>query len=235
MPSKPQIEPLRLHIQGTRVKVAIRVSRRARRIALKVDWRGEVSLTIPVRSSRQAALDFAQTQGSWLKERLAAVPSQVAFADGAKLPLLGRSAIIRHRPEARRGVWREGSVICVSGELENLPRRVTEWLRKEAKRELSERARAKALRIGRPILAVKVSDMASRWGSCSAAGAMSFSWRLILAPEPVIDYVVAHEVAHLKELNHGPRFWALVDKLAIDVEGSRAWLSRHGVELHRYG
>ena len=235
MPSKPPAQPFRLHIEGTRVKVAIRVSKRARRIALKVDWRGEVSLTIPVRASRQAALDFAQTQGSWLKERLAAVPSQVAFADGARLPILGTKMTIRHHPEARRGVWVEGNQICVSGEAEHLPRRVTEWLRREARRELMKRAKAKASSIGRELLSIKVSDMASRWGSCSASGAMSFSWRLILAPPFVLDYLAAHEVAHIVHMNHSAQFWKLARRLHPETDRAEVWLKIHGANLHRYG
>ena len=102
-------------------------------------------------------------------------------------------------------------------------------------RNRSRRARLYAARIGKTVSRVTVRDTKSRWGSCSAAGALSFSWRLILAPEPVLDYVVAHEVAHLVEMNHGPRFWRLVRAMIADPSAQRAWLRRHRAELLSYG
>jgi predicted metal-dependent hydrolase len=112
---------------------------------------------------------------------------------------------------------------------------VTDFLRHEARRELSARAGEKAQRIARRPGRISIRDTQSRWGSCSSDGDISFSWRLILAPEPVLDYVVAHEVSHLVHLDHGPRFWALVEKLAAEVAGPRRWLRRNGGALLRYG
>jgi predicted metal-dependent hydrolase len=126
--------------------------------------------------------------------------------------------------------------VIVPGAPEHLPRRLTDFLKAEARREIAARAAAKAATLGRPIAALTLRDTRSRWGSCSRSGRVAFSWRLILAPEWVLDYVVAHEVAHLAELNHGPRFWTACAGLTdSDVKTARAWLKRHGAELHAYG
>ncbi len=125
--------------------------------------------------------------------------------------------------------------IRVRGDPLHLPRRVRDHLARLARDELARRARPLADRIGCQIARVNVRDTKSRWGSCSANGNLSFSWRLILAPEAVVDYVVAHEVAHLVEMNHGPRFWRLVDRLAPGNARQRAWLNRHRARLLSYG
>jgi predicted metal-dependent hydrolase len=125
--------------------------------------------------------------------------------------------------------------IRVRGDPAHLPRRVRDHLTALAKRDFAARARAAATRIGKSVSRVGVRDPRSRWGSCSSKGSLSFSWRLVLAPDSVVDYVVAHEVAHLIEMNHGPRFWRLVASLVSDVDKSRAWLRRHRNELLSYG
>jgi hypothetical protein len=132
-------------------------------------------------------------------------------------------------------VTRVDGEIRVRGDPAHLPRRVRDYLIGVARQEMTRRARLLADRIGRRITRVTVRDTTSRWGSCSATGCLSFSWRLILAPESVLDYVVAHEVAHLAEMNHGPRFWGLVRSMTLDHEGPRAWLNRHRSRLWAYG
>ncbi len=125
--------------------------------------------------------------------------------------------------------------IRVRGGPEPVARRVRDHLARLAGQELTRRARLHAATIGRKVTRITVRDTKSRWGSCSAAGSLSFSWRLIMAPEPVLDYVVAHEVAHLIEMNHGPRFWKLVRTMVVDPDSQRAWLKRHRAELLSYG
>jgi predicted metal-dependent hydrolase len=124
--------------------------------------------------------------------------------------------------------------LCVSGQIEHAPRRLRDWLIKEAHEELTKRVAVHSSNLGLKASRVSVRDQTSRWGSCSSARVLSFSWRLILAPTFVLDYVAAHEVAHLKEMNHGPRFWALVRKTNPRMEEARRWLKKHGAELHRY-
>lgn len=228
-----------LWLDGRAVRLVCRVSARARRITLRVDAKsGAVQLTLPRGVSRAEGLGFAERHGDWLRRRLSDLPEAVPFAAGAEIPLLGRPHVIRHAPGARRGVWRENDAILVSGDPEFLPRRVADFLKREAKREIQARAQAKAARLpakARPLRRVILRDTRSRWGSCAQSGDLNFSWRLFLAPEIVCDYVVAHEVAHLAEMNHGPRFWRLVGELTESVSEAKSWLRREGAALHRYG
>jgi predicted metal-dependent hydrolase len=123
----------------------------------------------------------------------------------------------------------------VSGRLEHAARRLRDWLFDEARRDLDARVIVHARAIGVAPKRIVVRDQATRWGSCSTTGSLSFSWRLILAPEHILDYVAAHEVAHLAQMNHGPKFWALVARLMPDMKEAKAWLQVYGLDLHQYG
>lgn len=221
-----------------RREIPLVVSRnpRARRITLRLDGlSGEVRLVLPKRMALTEGLDFAKEKADWLIEQIDALPERVPFAEGAIIPVLGRDHVIRHLPGARAGVWREEGAIFVSGFAEHVGRRVTDFLKSEARDEIGPRARAQAAAIEREVSRLTVRHMSSRWGSCGSDGALCFCWRLILAPEPVLDYVVAHEVAHLRYMNHGPRFWKLVARLAPEAAGAKAWLKAHGDRLLAYG
>jgi predicted metal-dependent hydrolase len=221
---------------GLGVPVAVRVSERARRLSLRVDAAARgVELVLPRRFSERTALGFVAAHRGWIAARVAAMPPARRFADRGMVPLFGQLHRIRHVGE--RGappVTIADGEIRVSGDPAHLPRRVRDHLTALAKREFAARARLLAAQIGKSVTRVGVRDPKSRWGSCSSQGALSFSWRLIFAPEAVIDYVVAHEVAHLVEMNHGPRFWRLVATLVPDTAGPRAWLRRHRLELLSY-
>lgn len=225
-----------LDVEGRPVAMAIRRNLRARRLYLRVDPAdADIELILPRNVAIEEGLRFAREKRDWVAARLAAIPVRQPFADGATIPLLDESLTIRHRPDARGAVRRDGADLIVTGAAEHLPRRVRDWLKREAKHVLAARSRDVAARIGRRIAHVRVGDPKSRWGSCSAKGRLAYSWRLILAPSLVLDYVVAHEVAHLVEHNHGRRFWKLVDELATEAETGKAWLRRHGAVLLRYG
>ena len=213
----------------------VRRSRRARRFLLHVDVAGAAELVIPRRAAFADGMAFAREKAGWIESHLARVPRPVPFADGHRIPLLGESLRIRHVEQLFEDFWRQRSDLFVACAQPELPRRVESWLRAEAGRQIRARARDKADVIDRRIARISLRDTRSQWGSCSHNGNLNFSWRLVMAPEPVLDYVVAHEVAHLAELNHTRRFWNVVDGLCDDVDGSRAWLRRHGAELHRYG
>jgi predicted metal-dependent hydrolase len=216
--------------------VQLRMSPTARRVSLRVDASaGVVVLVVPKRVSVARAADFAEKNRAWIGRKLAGLPTPVAFADGAEVPLGGVPHRVRHRPEARGTVWIEGGEIHVAGGAEHLSRRLADWLRAEARRRILAQVDRHAETIGRRPGRVTLRDTTTRWGSCSPSGRLAFCWRLILAPPEVLDYVVAHEVAHLAELNHGPRFWKIVRGLVGDVDGPRRWLSRHGLRLHSYG
>jgi hypothetical protein len=213
-----------------------RANKRARRIILRFDQGlGRIVVVLPRRTPLEEGRRFALSNKGWIRDRLELLPEPAPFRPGASIPFMGVRHRIRHRPEARGAVWLEDGGIHVAGHLEHLPRRVEDWLRRQARREIERRAHAKAEQIGRRIAGISIRDAVTRWGSCSPRGKMSFSWRLILAPRWVLDYVVAHEVAHLRELNHGPRFWKLTAELTRDPDAARAWLNEHGHHLHRYG
>jgi predicted metal-dependent hydrolase len=158
------------------------------------------------------------------------------FVDGAEFPLFGELCRIRHRPDRRGTVWREGGEIHVAGRPEHLPRRLRDWLIADLRRHLLPLVHAKAARVGRPVRRITIRDNRSRWGSCGPNATMTFSWRLVFAPREVMDYLVAHEVAHLVHLNHGPRFWALARELSDHpMEAADLWLKRNSEVLLQYG
>ncbi len=217
--------------------VSIRVSPRARRIALRIDAaERKIELVLPSGVPASHGLRFLATKRAWIAARLAALPQPVRFAEGVIVPVLGIPHRIRREddPAAPPVAIRDGE-IRVRGDSAHLERRVRDHLVAMARAEFADRARRLAAQIGRKLARVGVRDTKSRWGSCSGRGNLSFSWRLIFAPEPVIDYVVAHEVAHLAEMNHGPRFWRLVESLSPDSAAPRAWLKRNRSRLLSYG
>ncbi len=227
-----------LSLMGGAVPVRVITHPRARRMALRIDPQGEaVDLVLPPRGSLPRALEFFEANRRWLERRLAALPPRTEFADGATVPLLGVPHRIRHvaTSNGHGAVWIEDTEIRVAGDEAHLARRVRDHLRERAKRELLVRARKLAEAIERKVVRVSVRDTRTRWGSCSAAGNLCFSWRLVFAPEDVLDYVVAHEVSHLVHMNHGKRFWRLVERLCPGAERHRLWLNRNRAQLLRIG
>lgn len=217
--------------------LSIRVNPRARRLLLRIDAAARsIELVLPRGVPAEHGLKFLDAQRGWIAARLDALPQPVPFAEGAVVPVFGMPHRIRRvdDPGAAPVAIIDGE-IRVKGEPAHLPRRVRDHLAHLAGRELARRARAYAAQIDQRVARVTVRDTKSRWGSCSSTGNLSFSWRLVFAPESVVDYVVAHEVAHLAEMNHGPRFWKLVRSLTPDTVTPRAWLKRHRTELLSYG
>jgi predicted metal-dependent hydrolase len=221
--------------------VRLRRHRQARRYTLRIQAATrEVILTIPPRGTLKEARAFAQKHGGWIATRLGRLPEGVRFEDGIVLPLRGVPHRIAHRPGTRGTVWVETegggeSRLCVAGQAPHIDRRVRDFLRREAKRELAAASRCFAAELGVSVRRVCVRDQASRWGSCSTTGVLSYSWRLILAPGFVLNYLAAHEVAHLVEMNHSARFWNVIRRICPDHERAKAWLDIHGGDLHRYG
>ncbi len=221
---------------GRALDVAVRRSARARRIQIKVaPVGGAVELVLPPGAARADGLAFLEAKREWVAARTARALPRVPFADGVAFPFLGGELTVRCADAGRPGAWREGDALKVSGRPEDLPGRVERWLRGAARAEIAPRVRDKAARLGARPGRIALRDTASRWGSCSAAGNLSFCWRIAMAPVAVLDYLVAHEVAHLAEPNHGARFWAHVAHLCDDPEAARAWLRQNGAALHRYG
>ena len=233
--SKPE-KPELLRLPSGSAPLRWRRSRRARRISLRIDpAEGAVIVTLPPRAGREAAMGLLRDNTAWIAARLAALPQQLALADGAMVPLDGEMCRIRHIPGGRAGVQRLGGILHVSGDVAFLPRRVADFLRAEARHRFTALAMAKAAEAGLRPRRVAVKDTRTRWGSCSAQGDLAFCWRLVMAPPHVQDYVAAHEVAHLRHMNHGPRFWALVATLTPHAEAAMRWLREEGPRLLRVG
>lgn len=220
---------------GRDVSVSVRRSDRARRIGLTIDPMGGVELVVPRRVAMADADRFLESEAEWVLARLAAMPPRVPFAHGAVIPVLGRERRIVHLPLFPPEVRDEGEELVVGGPEEGIAATVTAWLTALARDVLGGEARAKAATLDLTVAGVTVRDQRTRWGSCSVRGRLSLSWRLVLAPPDVRDYVVSHEVAHLKELNHGPNFWALVEWLCPGHARPRRWLRDNAKILQRYG
>lgn len=218
--------------------VTRRRSARARRVSLRINAAaGVAELVVPIGVSDADADRFAAKHRDWVAARLAELPARHRFADGMSLPVLGDSLRVVHDPNGPRAVRHQADdgMILVGGRSDQLAARLETWLREVARATLFESANLHAEALGRRLTGLRVGDPRTRWGSCSPRGVLSFSWRLVLAPPWVLDYVAAHEAAHLREMNHGPRFWALVSERIADHARPRAWLSEHGPGLHRYG
>jgi hypothetical protein len=234
-PSSPVRHEL-LKIDGRILEVRVRLNPRARRMIVKVNpTTGEVSVTAPSRRGLAHALDFARGEKDWIARQLAKAPGAVALVAGAVIPFRGASHEIRAAAKGPSPVWAQDGVIWVRGREAHAPRRILDFLKSEARAVFEARALDCAAKLGVKPSRIMVRDTASRWGSCSSARSLSFSWRLILAPDFVLDYVVAHEVAHLREMNHSPRFWAHVKSLVADIDAPQDWLKSNGRELQRYG
>ncbi|BBF94543.1 M48 family metallopeptidase [Blastochloris tepida] len=239
--SSPTIPTLILRHAGESVIVAVRRSARAQRYTLRLRAaERDAVLTVPKRGSMAEAAVFAERHAAWLMARLSRLPPQVSFLDGASVPLRGVVHRIEHRPGMRGTAWTEDGAdgtprLVVAGEAPHVPRRVHDFLVRQARADLTEASTRHAAAVGREISRITLRDVRSRWGSCSASGRLSFSWRIVMAPPWVIDYLAAHEVAHLVHLDHSHRFWSLVAELCPGYAAARQWLRRHGAELHRYG
>ncbi len=225
----------RLALPGGEALVAWRRSPRARRISLRIDpQQGSVVVTLPRRAARAAGMALLIDHADWVVGRLAALPTATVLAEDALVPLNGVPHRVR-RVGGAGGAWVENGEILVAGEAAFLARRVRDLLRQQARRQLTQRALQAAALAGLRPSRIVVKDTRTRWGSCTHAGVLMFSWRLVMAPAHVQDYVAAHEVAHLRHMNHAAQFWALVEALSPHRRSACAWLRDEGTRLLRVG
>lgn len=237
-----------LDVAGEAVPVAVRVSDRAVRYSLRLSPSGDVVLTLPRRGgSYQDAMSFLDRHRGWLAERLARRPKKVAFEPGAVLPIRGLPHVVVHRPGQRGTVWLDPATdetthgmagerpLYVAGGAEHVARRIADYLKREARADLAAAVALHAGRLGVSAGPIRLKDTKSRWGSCTAEGELSFSWRIVMAPPHVLDYLAAHEVAHIREMNHSHRFWAQVAATCPNWREGRHWLKTRGAGLHAYG
>ena len=215
------------------VPITLRHSPRARRISLRVSGLdGRVTLTVPRGVQEHEALAFAHEKAGWLRAQLTSQPGQITVQRGSVIPLEG--VLVEIARGTGRGIRHEGARLQVPGLDATVPARVKAWLKGRARDRLAAASDDHAARLGRSYSRLTLRDTRSRWGSCTAQGGLMYSWRLILAPPEVLNYVAAHEVAHLAQMNHSPAFWAEVAALCPGYEEPRRWLRRNGAELHRY-
>jgi predicted metal-dependent hydrolase len=236
--SEPAV--LSVAFDGDVFMVRVRRHRQARRYTLRINAATrEVVLSMPLRGSLNQARQFAEKHGAWIAARLNRLPEASPFTHGGMVPLRGVEHRIDHRPKARGTVWTEEEegvpLLCVAGGAAHVARRVRDFLKREAKRDLEAASKIAGATLGTKHARISIRDQASRWGSCSTTGVLSYSWRLIMAPPFVLNYLAVHEVAHLIEMNHSRRFWRLVLSACPDTARAKAWLDAHGGGLHRYG
>ena len=229
--------------------VLVKKSPRAKRMTLRVSpTKRDVILTIPRTTGLRKAGAFIEQHVDWLNEQLSELPEPVPFENGRIILFKGQLHELvfcgprTKKQTGQRVVTRKTdqdqlatASLQILGAVDHAPRRLKDWLKKQAKQTLIKRVDFHAERLGLTYTRLGVRDQTSRWGSCSSNKTLSFSWRLILAPEHVLDYVAAHEVAHLREMNHSARFWNLVAKTMPEHDNARKWLRQNGQDLHRYG
>ena len=233
--AKP-LEPTRLAAGKVEIDVIFRRNGRARRLVLRLNSEGTAAVvTVPGGVSRARALDFVKRSADWIETRLRQQGERIVLAPGQSVPLRGAPHEIRHLAKQRGTVTADplAKIILVPGDLPHVARRLADWLKTAARQELTAASQRYASAMGVTVRRITIRDQSSRWGSCSAAGDLSYSWRLILAPPHVLDYVAAHEVAHLKHMNHGPQFWRLVLKHCPQASLAKNWLKTQGQSVHR--
>jgi predicted metal-dependent hydrolase len=226
-----------IEIDGRKLELTVKRDSRARRMTLRIEPGGQaLKMTVPRGLPQREIDDFLSRQQGWLMTKLARYPRTNTLTEGRYVTLRG----VPHRIERTgklRGVTeiveRDGeNILLVGGAEDHLARRLREFLKAEARKELGERAHRHAAAIGRRINQITFKDTKSRWGSCSHDGNLSFSWRIVMAPPYVIDYLAAHEVAHLAEMNHSDRFWKICEQLCPEMHEAKHWLKRNGGMLH---
>ncbi|MDR3407376.1 MAG: SprT family zinc-dependent metalloprotease [Methylovirgula sp.] len=231
---------------GETYRVALKRISTARRFTLRVRAATrDVVLTMPPRGSLVGARNFVERHAAWIGVRLQRLPAPMPFGGGEIVPIRGVNHRIVERPRERGTAWIEPAsilggdkslpLLCVTGEPAHVARRVQDFLMREAKRDIEAAVGRHAVKLGVTPRRITLRDTTSRWGSCSSTGALNFSWRLIMAPSYVLDYLAAHEVAHLVYMNHSPAFWKILGRLSAHVDRAEVWLKAHGAGLLRFG
>lgn len=224
-------------VAGRSLPLIIRENPRATRLTLRIEPGGAtLKMSVPIGTSDREIDRFLLRHHGWLATRLKTLPKPYRVEEGCRIPIRDRPHRIlrtgKLRDVSRMDIVDGEPVLLVGGAPEHLGRRVVDFLKRQARTDLEASVARHTAAIGRQAVSVRIKDTRSRWGSCSADGKLSFSWRIVMAPDFVLDYLAAHEVAHLKEMNHGPGFWATCRSLCARTEPARAWLKAHGSGLH---
>lgn len=207
----------------------------SRKLTLRIDAKEHIPvLSIPKYCSRKRAVAFVNENMDWIINSLGRLPQIKKFTDGDSFLLFGQRVTIKHNAAARRGVWLEDNILNVSGSAEFLHRRVRDYIKQRAADVFYKISADYAERLGEKLTGISIKDTKSRWGSCSVLHHINYSWRIALAPDYVINYLIAHEVSHLKHPNHSVRFWACVADLYPDWKQGNDWLRKYGKSLYLY-
>jgi len=222
--------------QERSIKVQIKYNSRAKHTILRIDPRTDaLIITVPKVLSPSKIRCLVENNANWILEKMSLLPPKTPFIDGQSFNLMGKRIVICHDPDNLGGVKLINKTLLVSGKVEHISRRIKDWLKKYAHDILANKVRSMAADLDASFGRISIRDNRSSWGSCSSKGNIAFSWRLIMAPEPVVNYMVAHEVAHLVHLNHSRDFWNTVDSLVANYQESKNWLRTNGDFLQRVG
>lgn len=214
--------------------VKISKSARSKNIRMRVNKDGDVCLSMPKWTLQKNGLQFVQDNLDWIRAQQALRTPAKKFKDKDEINILGQPIIIVHRPQERRGCYLEDNKLVVSGDTCFLHRRVRDFIKKTAYAYIQNKAVQMANRLNEKPTRITLKDTSSRWGSCSSAKHLSFCWKLAMAPDYVLDYIIAHEVSHLKEMNHSDKFWAVVGTLGVRRADAEIWLRKHGTDLQAW-
>ena len=228
----------RLPLEGLTARLS--VNPRARRLSIRIDARaGEAVLIAPSERKLAEVVAFARTKAGWMRERLAERPQGTPIEPGAVIDLFGKPTRLiatGGAGAARLTEDADGPVIASGGEGEAYARRVENLFKRVARDTLQTRTDVHLRTLGQRPVRLSIADPKSRWGSCSPHNrSIRYSWRVIMAPPAVIDYLAAHEVAHLVHADHSPAYWAVVQRLVGDHRPFRKWLRENGPALHAVG
>lgn len=232
--------PEHVTVDGRLLAVTVSRNPRARRLTLRIERDGSgIRVTVPPHVPAREIATFIERHHDWLTLKLSQYPDRPQLKPGLKVPYLGRAhVIIVH--DGTRGTTRitegaDGPELHVHGGAAQTGKRVADFLKRDAKRMIEPMALDLARKTGKRVRRITFRDTSSRWGSCTSDGALSFSWRIMMAPRKIVHYLVAHEVAHLTHLDHSAAFWALTKDLCPDTDECRAWLKRNGAKLQAIG
>jgi hypothetical protein len=225
-----------ISVSDKTIPLIIRENTLARRLTLR--WNPETAeaiVTVPLRHSRYQIAEFVEKSKNWLEKQMMKSYTKLPYCDGMILPILGKSYELRHKPSKICRTWWEVDHVLIHAPIEKFSLYVQKSLHQVASQFLTQRTQGYAAQLNKDVNRITLRDTRSRWGSCSGRGNISYSWRLVFAPEQVADYVCVHEVAHLVEMNHSSQFWKIVANFCPDYKHHRLWLRKNGKDLFMFG
>lgn len=217
------------------IPVEIERKKGLRAMRLKISNKtGKPVVTAPILTPDFWIKRFLEKHAIWIRKQLEMTPAKTPFKNGEKITLLGEETTLRHQENLRRATFIESGILYVAGQADFFHRRVVDFIKKEVKKHIETAVFRLEEELGVRVRRITLKDTTSRWGSCSSGGNLAFSWRLGLAPLFVLDYVIVHEVMHLKHMDHSDAFWRDLRRINPDVLRAQKWLKENGRLLHRY-